>query len=96
MAILAPNLRSVINQDGAVILNRPRNQITTLDAMGGYVWGRLEEGMSQDEVVRHLIDETGADPLTVETDVEELLKDLQSRNLIIIAMPGSPRESGQS
>ncbi len=83
MVTLAPDLRSVANQDGAVILNSPRCQITTLDVMGGYVWLQLQEGMTPDEIVRHLSQETGEDMQTIQGDVQAFVEDLASRRLLV-------------
>ncbi|WP_158792082.1 PqqD family protein [Granulicella sp. L60] len=78
----APQLNSIVDQDGAVILNGPRCQITTLDAMGGYIWRQIEQGKTKEEIVCHLVAETATDIQTVERDVQEFLADLASRALI--------------
>jgi len=82
MVMLAPNVRSIVDQDGAVILNSPRNQITTLDAMGGYIWRQLERGMTQEDLVRDLIQQTGEHAQLIEHDVREFLEELSSRHLL--------------
>ena len=79
---VATGLNFIVDEDGAVILNSGRNQITTLDAMGGYIWRRLEDGMTSRELVLHLSRETGEDICVVERDVQEFLDDLQARDLI--------------
>jgi hypothetical protein len=94
MVKLVSNLRSIVDHDGAVILNNARNQITTLDAMGGYIWHRLECGMTQKEIVCKLVEETGADVLTVEHDVQEFLEDLTSRSLLTGITVGQRRMGG--
>ncbi|MBB6144392.1 hypothetical protein HNQ77_002344 [Silvibacterium bohemicum] len=78
----APQLRSIVDQDGAVVLNSARNQITSLDAMGGYIWRRLELGMAREEIVHHLVEQTGEDVATVERDINEFFLDLASRSLL--------------
>jgi hypothetical protein len=83
MVKFVSGLRSIVDHDGAVILNSTRNQIITLDAMGGYIWERLQQGMSPSEIVRHLNLETGEAPDVVQQDVDELLSELQSRHLIL-------------
>jgi hypothetical protein len=83
MVQLADQLRSTISDDGAVVLNRARNQITILDAMGGYIWRRLEDGLSADDIVHRLAQETGEDPQIIRNDVSELLQDLRSRHLTV-------------
>ncbi len=91
MLRLAANLRSIVEQDGAVILDGHHNQITTLDAMGGYIWLRLEDGMTHAEITRHLAYETGEDPQVIERDVSELINDLQDRHLILGAEESANR-----
>ena len=59
MITIVPNLRAVVDQDGAIILNTARNQITTVDAIGGYIWSMLEDGIPPREIVSLLAQETG-------------------------------------
>lgn len=77
-----PHLRSVVNHDGAVILDIPGNQITTLNATAAYIWARLQEGKGTDEIVAELARDTGHDPLVVERDVQEFLRQLIEKHLL--------------
>lgn len=86
------DLQSVIDQDGAVILNEARCQITTLDAMGGYIWRQLESGIRREEIVRHLVEKTGEVSDVVMRDVREFLADLASRSLITMSAEHSEPE----
>ena len=79
----SPNLRSVVDDDGAVILNSSRNEMTTLDAMGGYVWRLLEQGMQLEYIVEHLARETRQDRAVIERDIHDFFADLATRNLIV-------------
>jgi hypothetical protein len=83
MAIFAADLRSIVNQDGAVVLNSKQNQITTLNAMGGYIWRLLEQGLVRDEIVQHLINKTQEQPETIGRDVDDFLSVLVSINLLL-------------
>jgi hypothetical protein len=87
----APQLRSIVDPDGAVILNNSRSQITTLDAMGGYIWRQLEQGVSTEGIVRDVIDQTAAPRQVVEDDVRRFLDDLISRGLLMTS--ASPSEA---
>jgi hypothetical protein len=82
MITVAPHIRSVIDHDGAVILDIPRNTMTTLDSTGAYVWERLQRGLQTDVIVRELANDTGADELVVATDVEEFMEKLKSKHLV--------------
>lgn len=87
MVKLAPDLRSIVNNDGGVVLNNAHNQITTLDAMGGYIWRQLENGISEEALIEHLVAETGEATEVVKRDVQELLGDLAYRHLVVDAEP---------
>ncbi|MGD0941455.1 MAG: PqqD family protein [Terracidiphilus sp.] len=75
-------LRTVTNQDGAAILDVPRHQITTLNSTGGFIWQRLQQGLSVEQVIRDLATETDTDPATVEKDVHSFLEQLRSKQLL--------------
>ena len=76
------HLRSIVDHDSAVILNIPRNTITRLDAVGAYVWERLQMGMEVDAIVTDLARDTGADSSVVTKDVEQFMEQLKSRHLV--------------
>ena len=75
-------LRSLVTPEGAMILNIASDQIITLNPMGGYVWARLQEGKSVDEIISDLARETGHDPAVVANDVHEFVEQLTERNLV--------------
>lgn len=77
-----PNLRTVVDPDGAAILDIPRNQITTLNSTGGFVWERLQQGQSIEAITQSLAFETNTDPIVVRHDVDLFLEQLQSRDLL--------------
>jgi hypothetical protein len=82
MITVAPHIRSIVDQDGAVILDIPRNAMTTLDSTGGYIWERLERGLQVDAIVAELVRDTGADELDVAKDVEAFMEQLKSKHLV--------------
>ena len=75
-------LRTVTNQDGAAILDVPRHQITTLNSTGGFIWERLQQGLSVEQVIRDLATESDTDPAIVEKDVHSFLEQLRSNQLL--------------
>jgi Coenzyme PQQ synthesis protein D (PqqD) len=77
-----PHLRSIVNRDGAVILDIPRNQMVTLNSTGGYIWNKLQQGESAEQIVRELSAESNTDPIVVERDVHAFLKQLMSKHLL--------------
>ncbi len=82
MAGITPNLRSTVNEDGAAILDVPRHQITTLNSTGGFIWQRLQQGLSVEQVIRDLATESDTDPAIVEKDVHSFLEQLRSKQLL--------------
>jgi Coenzyme PQQ synthesis protein D (PqqD) len=81
--MLAPaeHLRSVIDHDGAVILDIEHDAMLTLNSTGAYVWEKLRQGKLVDEIVAELALETGADSATVDRDVHAFLDELKSKRL---------------
>jgi hypothetical protein len=82
MSHIATGLRSVVDQDGAAILDIPRNQITTLNATGGFVWERLQQGLPVDKIIRELARESKTNPVIVESDVNAFLEQLKLEHLL--------------
>jgi hypothetical protein len=82
MITVAPHLRSIVDHDGAVILDIPRNTMTTLDCTGAYVWERLQRGLEVDAIVRELARDTGAEESVVAKDVESFMEQLKSNRLV--------------
>ncbi|HEY2470921.1 MAG TPA: PqqD family protein [Terracidiphilus sp.] len=82
MVDVAPHIRSIVDHDGAVILDIERDSMLTLNSTGGYVWQKLRQGKLIDEIVSELAEETGADLLTVDRDVRAFLEELKSKHLL--------------
>ena len=77
------HLRTVINQDGAAILDIPRNQITTLNATGGFIWERLQQGRTVEQVVQDLAVASNTDLALVQHDVHAFVEELKSERLLL-------------
>jgi hypothetical protein len=84
MISLAPSLRSIVDHDGAVILDIPNNAMTTLDATGAYVWQRLQQGLQVEAIVAELVRDTGADEATIARDIDDFLEQLKRKHLVAI------------
>jgi len=85
MVEIASHIRSIVNDDGAVILDIPRNAMTTLDCTGAYVWVHLQRGMQVDAIVAELARDTGADQSMVAKDVEAFTEQLRSKHLVNVS-----------
>jgi hypothetical protein len=83
LATISQELRSIVDADGAVILDIKHDSLSTLNSTGAYVWNRLLQGRSTSEIVRELADETLTDLAIVERDVQGFLDQLKSRRLTV-------------
>jgi hypothetical protein len=82
MLTTVPHLRSVVDQDGAVILDIEHDTMLTLNSTGGYIWQKLQEGKLIDEIVCELSRDTGVDRAIVDRDVHDFLEQLKSKHLL--------------
>ena len=82
MLVPAAHLRSIIDHDGAVILDIEHDAMLTLNSTGGYVWEKLKQGKLIDEIIHELASETGTDLEMVYRDVHAFLDELKSKHLL--------------
>jgi coenzyme PQQ synthesis protein D (PqqD) len=78
----ASNLKVVVNEDGAAILDIENDSISTLNPTGAYVWQELQRGESIDTVITSLARETGEEFTLVDRDVREFAEDLKQKHLL--------------
>jgi len=76
------HLRTIVNQDGAAVLDTKLGSIATLNATGSYVWQRLERGDGVETIVAELSRETGEQPEVLEPDVRAFVERLRSHQLL--------------
>jgi hypothetical protein len=82
MSLINADLRSRVTPDGAMILDIAADEVITLNATGGYIWARLEEGKTVDQIVATLSTETGHDPVVVANDVREFIAQIAEKHLV--------------
>jgi hypothetical protein len=82
MLSLRRDLGTVINQDGAAILDVSQNQITTLNSTGGFIWDRLQQGRTVEQVIQDLAAESNTDPPVVERGVIAFVEQLKAAHLL--------------
>lgn len=82
MPLISPDLRSLVTPEGAVILNISADQMITINPTGAYIWGRLQQGRTIDQIVEGLAMETGHDPALVAKDVQEFLEQMAEKRLL--------------
>jgi len=81
MAPVPSHLRSVVDHDGAVILDISKDRFFSLNPIGENIWSRLLNGQGIDEIARALAEETGTELGVVMADVNEFCADLKSKHL---------------
>ena len=76
------HLRSVVDRDGAVILDIPANQMTTLNSAGAYIWEQLQKGKTPAFIAAELARDTDTPEAAVARDVDEFIESLLSKHLL--------------
>jgi Coenzyme PQQ synthesis protein D (PqqD) len=77
------NLRIIVNQDGAAILDTKAGRISTLNSSGAYVWQALERGEEIEAIAEALARQTGEPIEAVKEDVVDFLEALKKQNLLL-------------
>jgi 3-phosphoglycerate kinase len=75
------HLRTIANQDGAVILNSVAGTITTLNSTGAFVWQGLERGEDVDTIAQNLARETGEEVTAIRYDLLEFVACMEKAKL---------------
>ncbi|MGA9673052.1 MAG: PqqD family protein [Terracidiphilus sp.] len=81
MATMPAHVRSIVDHDGAVILDIKRDQFFSLNPVGAYIWERLLKGEGLDQITRELAEETGTEISIVMADVNNFVTNLKSKRL---------------
>lgn len=76
------NLRAIVNQDGAAILDLKAGIISTLNPTGAVIWQSLERGEGTETIAQSLAGQTGEDIETVRKDVADFVEALKKQNLL--------------
>ena len=83
MAMKNSHLQTVVDQDGAAILDIDRGQVSKLNPTGAFVWQRLQRGETIEEVIANLACETGEEIRVIERDVREFVELLKEQRLLL-------------
>ena len=86
MTVPNPQLRSVVDHDGAVILDIASDQFFSLNPIGALIWTRLGNGETLDQIKTAIAAETGIDHAVVSGDVDEFVADLKGKHLFHFAV----------
>ena len=76
------HLRTIVNQDGAAVLDTERGTISTLNTTGAYIWQALERGQREEDIVDQLARETGESPNTIRHDVKDFIASLRDQKML--------------
>jgi|GEM_PF-933754 len=82
------HLRTIANQDGAVILNSAAGTITTLNSTGAFVWQGLERGEDVDTIAQNLAHETGEEVTAIRYDLLEFIGSMKKAKLSVRSCGG--------
>jgi hypothetical protein len=79
---LAPSVRSVFSEDGAVLMNIQQGMMYTSNPVGGRILELLSQGLPESDVVEIISRECEAAQETVRHDVEVFIQQLQSYGIV--------------
>ena len=68
--------------DEMVLLDRKREQIHQLNSVASFIWENLSIGTKVDDIVQLLTKHYAVDETTARNDVEQLISELQQKELI--------------
>lgn len=99
MQILRPNAAAVAAKviDGeAIIMNLTNGAYYSMDGAGAVIWDVIERGGSIEDIRRSLVVRYGIEPGRAQQDVERLVDQLTSEQLIVVVdgSPGADASSG--
>jgi hypothetical protein len=79
---LAPSVRSVFSQDGAVLMEIKQGMMYTSNPVGGRILELLSQGRSAENVVETISCECAVSKETVRHDLERFIEQLRSYGLV--------------
>lgn len=68
--------------DELVLLDRHREQIHQLNSVASLIWEKLASGTEMDDIIQLLTTRYAVDETTARNDIEQLISDLQQKELI--------------
>lgn len=74
-------LRTVVNADGAAILDTKAGQITTLNSTGALIWQALNQGKELEVIAATIAHDTGAEIDAVRADIRDFIQELTKKDL---------------
>jgi hypothetical protein len=84
MATPKDSIRTIVNEDGAALLDTSSGSLTTLNSTGAFIWQALEQGEDEPTILARLADETGEPPDRIAQDVSGFLAALRRQHLWLV------------
>jgi hypothetical protein len=79
---IAPSVRSVFSQDGAVLMEIKQGLMYTSNPVGGRILELLSQGSSPEQVVESVSCECEVEPEMVRKDLEAFIEQLRSYGIV--------------
>jgi hypothetical protein len=79
---IAPSVRSVFSQDGAVLMEIQQGMMYTSNPVGGRILELLSQGLPESDVVETISRECEAPQETVRHDLETYIEQLRSYGIV--------------
>lgn len=77
-----PSVRSMVNEDGAVLLDITQGLLFNLNPVGGFIWHLINGGAPRESIVREMIAVYGIDEQRASTDLDAFVADLEQKAVI--------------
>jgi Coenzyme PQQ synthesis protein D (PqqD) len=82
MANERSHLRTIVNEDGAVILNTTTGELVTVNSTGAFIWQALARGDALEIITANLASETGQEVDSLQHEVREFVGTLRKHKLV--------------
>lgn len=79
---IRPHIRSMIDTDGAVLLDLKAGKYYSLNSLGTRIWSKLEEGCSVPEILEHLDESFSTPSERLRTDLTAFVQGLKDKELV--------------
>lgn len=78
---IQPHVRSMIDPDGAVLLDLAGGRYYSLNVVGARIWARVQEGLTLPEILRDLQETFQAPVETLRQDLSAFVNSLEEAGL---------------
>ncbi len=79
---IEPHVRSMIDEDGAVLLDLRAGKYYSLNGVAAQIWIKAEEGLAEVEILEHLSEVFQVESETLRRDLQGFVAGLARKGLI--------------